>query len=126
MFHFVLVCCYLTQSKAGATVQSESPDCDMSDTAAASTAITANDKADCDRPDELDVNNPAKANSSTADTDAEEKAAAGKPAVTLQALSITVITADKADGGTPGELDVNTLAEASCDPLVCHPRSLRA
>ena len=114
MFHLVLVCCFLPQSNAEASVQSESPDCDIPHTAAATTAITAGNKADCDTPGELDVNTLAKANSCTAHTAAEEKAATKETADTPQAQTATAITADdKADCDTPGELDVNTLAEAS-------------
>ena len=83
----------------------------MPDTAA---AITADHNADCDTPEELDVNTLAKANSSTADTDAEEKAAARETADTPQAQTATAITADnKADRDKPDEPDVNTLAKAS-------------
>ena len=95
-------------------MQSESPDCDMPDAAAVTAATTADRNADYNTPDELVVNTLAKANSCTAHTAAEEKAATRETADTPQAQTATAITADsKADCDTPGKLDVNTLAKAS-------------
>ena len=108
---------FLPQCKAGATLQtlqSESLDCDQLET---TTAATADHNPDCDTPpDELspDVNSLARANSSTADTDAEQAAAARETADTPQAQTATAIAADnKTDCDKLDELDVNTLAKAS-------------
>jgi hypothetical protein len=78
------------------------------------TAITADNKAECDIPGELDVKTLAKASSSTADSNADERAATRETADTPQAQTITAITADnKAECDTLGEQDVYTLAKAS-------------
>jgi hypothetical protein len=93
------VCCLSPQSEAGATMQSESPGCDIPDTAAATTAITADHNADYDI---------------LGDSNAEERAATRETADTPQAQTATAITADhKAKRDTQGEQDVNIMAKAS-------------
>ena len=116
MFHLVCWCAaFIPQFNAEATVQSESPDCGIPHTAAATSGITDDHNADYDIQDELDLNTLAKANSSTADNDAQERTGTlEETADTPQAQSITAMTADiKAEYETPGELDANTLAKAN-------------
>ena len=104
-------------------MQSESSDYDMPDTATATTATTAGHNADFDPSNQLslDVNTLAKATISTADTAAEEKAAARETADTPQAQTTTAVTVgNKAHCDTPDELVVKTLAEASRNLLKRH------
>ena len=95
-------------------MQIQSPDCGIPHTAAASTANTANNKADGDTPSELVANTLANAKSCSAHTDAEETAAARETADTPQAQTATAIAADgKIVRDKPDKPDVISLAKAS-------------
>ena len=102
------------QANSQATVQDESSGRDMSDTAAATTGNTADHNGDYDTPDELVVNTLEKANSSTVDTDAEEKAAAGKPeSPDCDALQTVAAAAEELAGA---DASANTQQNGAADP----------